>query len=117
MKSCLLMLVMVLQFSIGFGQFHSKPEYTVPSKKNALLKTLIAPVTLVGLGLYATTNNTILNKIEVREERNEWMPNFNHHADDYLQYAPIVAVYGLSLAGVKAENDFANRTWPFLFFL
>lgn len=110
MRSGLLMLVTILQFSITFGQSHSKYEYTVPPKKNALVKSLIAPVTLVGLGLYTTTNNSIINKIEVREERNEWMPNFNHHVDDYLQYAPIIAVYSLNLAGVKSENNFANRT-------
>jgi membrane-associated phospholipid phosphatase len=30
--------------------------------------------------------------------------------DNYLQYAPIVAAYGLSWMGFKPVNDFANRT-------
>jgi membrane-associated phospholipid phosphatase len=46
----------------------------------------------------------------VHEERQEWMPKFHHRADDYLQYAPIVAVYGLNALGIKGKNDFGNRT-------
>jgi membrane-associated phospholipid phosphatase len=38
------------------------------------------------------------------------MPNFRHRADDYLQHAPIVVVYGLNWLGVEGKNDFANRT-------
>jgi membrane-associated phospholipid phosphatase len=38
------------------------------------------------------------------------MPQFHHRADDYLQYAPIAAVYALNALGVKGRNDFVNRT-------
>lgn len=81
-----------------------------PSKSRSIQKAIAAPVILVGLGAYALTDNDLLNRYEVREERNEWIPKFHHHADDYLQYAPIVAVYGLNALGVKGKNDFANRT-------
>jgi membrane-associated phospholipid phosphatase len=47
---------------------------------------------------------------EIQEERNRYIPNFRHHADDYLQHAPILVVYGLNGLGVKGKNDFANRT-------
>lgn len=117
MRLLIILLITTLKLTIVFAQIdlpiESTPstEINPSSKKSkALQKALAAPLVLTGLGLYATTNNNILNRIEWREERNEWMPNFNHHADDYLQYAPIVAVYSLNLAGVKSENNFANRT-------
>ncbi|GHV03569.1 phospholipid phosphatase [Bacteroidia bacterium] len=31
--------------------------------------------------------------------------------DNYIQYAPAVAVYGLDLAGVKAKHNFRDRTF------
>ncbi|MEJ1241847.1 phosphatase PAP2 family protein [Chryseolinea sp. T2] len=75
-----------------------------------LSRAIVPPLLLVSAGLYATTDNEWLNKYEVKEERDERMPHFRCHVDDYLQYAPIVAVYGLNLAGVKGRNDFVNRT-------
>lgn len=41
----------------------------------------------------------------IREIRNRYIPNFSHHYDNFLQYAPGVSVYGLKLAGVKGRND------------
>ena len=32
-----------------------------------------------------------------------------YHIDDYIQYGPVAAVYGLSLAGVPAKNNFRDR--------
>ena len=69
-----------------------------------------APVVLTALSLYAFTDNENLDRWEIEELRNKVTPKFRHHADNYLQYAPIGAVYGLNLAGVKGKNDFANRT-------
>lgn len=56
------------------------------------------------------TDNENFDKFEVKDERDEWASHFRTHADDYIQYAPIAAVYGLNLMGVKGKNDFANRT-------
>ena len=33
------------------------------------------------------------------------------HADDYIQYVPAVAVYGLDFAGVKAKHNLRDRTF------
>jgi membrane-associated phospholipid phosphatase len=73
-------------------------------------RAVTAPIVLIGAGLYSKTDNEWLSNEEVKEERDEWTPSFHHHADNYIQYAPIVAVYGLNLAGVKGKNNFGNRT-------
>ncbi len=41
---------------------------------------------------------------DVRTLRNRYLPNFRYHYDDYLQYAPVVAVLGLHASGVKGKN-------------
>lgn len=73
-------------------------------------RAVAVPSLLISAGLLATTDNDIIDRLGVQEERNEWIPRFHTHVDDYLQYAPIVAVYGLNAFGMKGEHDFANRT-------
>src|SRR6478609_11967060 len=73
-------------------------------------RAIIAPSIFIMAGVVSSTDNEIFDKWEVHEERNEWIPKFRTHADDYVQYAPIVAVYGLNAFGLKGEHDFANRT-------
>lgn len=79
-------------------------------KSKGLHKAVAVPILLTAAGLYSLTDNDLLNKLEVQEERNEWAPGFHHRADDYLQYAPIVAVYGLNALGIKGKNNSVNRT-------
>jgi hypothetical protein len=78
-------------------------------KSVAFRRAVIAPIlfTVAGLSTLGDDND---DNYEVQEERNRHIPNFRHHADDYLQHSPIVAVYGLNWLGVKGKNDFANRT-------
>lgn len=89
-----------------------KDLYIAPAVQHSrsLQKAIAIPVLFVGAGLYAMTDNDVLNKYDVQEERNEIIPKFRHNADNYLQFAPIVATYGLGLAGVKGKNDLANQT-------
>ena len=105
------------------AQFNNKPNtdkslsfqkntYSKPPllKSKSFQKAIAIPILFTAAGLYSLTDNDIVNKYDVQEERNEWIPNYHHHADDYLQYAPIVAVYGLNALGVKGKNNFGNRT-------
>jgi len=88
----------------------SQPPLLKNSKSRLWQKALAAPIVLISAGAYATIDNDLIDRIEIQEERNEWMPGFRHHADDYLQYAPIAAVYGLNAFGLKGKNDFVNRS-------
>lgn len=75
----------------------------------AFRRAVIVPALFITAGL-STLDSDNDDNYEVQEERNRHIPNFRHRADDYLQHAPIVAVYGLNWLGVKGKNDFANRT-------
>ena len=37
-------------------------------------------------------------------------PTFSTHAESYFQFAPVVIVYGLDLAGYQGKNTFIDRT-------
>ena len=98
-------------FRSTFVKSNSLAESRFPRQ---FARAVSAPALLIGAGVYSMSDNDVLNKLEVKEERDEFLPNFTNHTDNYLQYAPIAAVYGLNLAGVKGRNDFTNRTILFV---
>lgn len=75
---------------------------------------ILIPSMLLGASLICFTHNTILDDLEYRKARNKWLSDFRIHADDYLQFAPIAAVYSLSLFGVECKNNIANQSYILL---
>lgn len=71
-------------------------------------KVIIAPVILIGSGLYATTDNDFLANFEFREERNEHLSKFRTHADNYFQFAPIAVALGMKALGVESRNNWVK---------
>ena len=119
MKFFLIVFIFLSCARISMAQVnpHKKPinkiDYSIHKdelKKNTFLQALKIPMVFTMAGLYTLSDDAVVSNTEVREERNEHIPDFRSHADDYLQFAPIVAVYGLNLAGVKGKNDMVNRT-------
>jgi len=71
------------------------------------LKPYIAPALLITSGtvLHFSTNTT--------HNFQNWMQSnfaYSGHVEDYLQYAPLAAVYSLNLLGIKGKNNFGNLT-------
>ena len=109
-----ILLSVILNFEFSFSQVNSEIDSVVVKQKTSqahkVLKAFAAPVVLTTVGLLAKTDNFFLSDQKVYEKRNASYPDFHTNADDYLQYVPIVAVYGLNAVGVKAKNNFGNRT-------
>lgn len=43
-----------------------------------------------------------------RSLRNDYLPQFNRHADDYLQYAPAAVMLGMKALGVKGRSSWGR---------
>lgn len=71
---------------------------------------LIIPTALIGIGAICSKSDWA--KYQIHEIRDELQENIDQRIsiDDYAQYAPAVAVYGLNACGVKGKHDFAERT-------
>ena len=102
--SIVLLLFLFLENDHTFGQ-DSTGGNSIQKKK--FYKSLSVPISLIGTGLLVKQGSHGLN-LAIRDKRNKDFPSFRTHVDDYLQYLPIAAVYGLELAGVKGENNFGN---------
>ena len=78
----------------------------IPTKKLKPV-SFIAPALLVGYGFIAINDHGILRELDLstKDELQEDHPFFTAHVDDYLQFAPAAAVYGLNLSGVKGKHN------------
>lgn len=43
-----------------------------------------------------------------RSLRKDYLPKFNYHADDYMQYAPAAVMLGMKFAGVKGRSSWGR---------
>ena len=81
-------------------------NFRYPDRKRGI-KPFIAPTLLIATGttLHFSTN--------AKQHFQNWTQNnfaYTGHIDDYLQYAPLAAVYSLDILGIKGENNFGNQT-------
>ena len=74
------------------------------TRHHPIIQNLVLPLSLFGTGFVLSTDNDILDKYKVREERNETFRNFHTSADDYLQFAPLVAGYSMLALGAKGNT-------------
>ena len=78
---------------------------------NTKLSPIILPAALIGYG-GLSFGETFIESTDDRfhHEINEKYPNFSSHLENTMQYAPVLAVYGLDLLGVKGKSSLLDQT-------
>ena len=71
---------------------------------------VIMPLSLIGAGTLGFIEPLKSSRYEVRDYLNEWRGDHRVTVDDYLQYVPLGSIYGLSLLGAEAKNNYIDRT-------
>ena len=79
-------------------------------KSNFKLGEVIMPLSLIGAGTLGFVEPVRSSRYEVRDFLNEWRGDHRTAVDDYLQYIPLVSVYGFSLLGAKSRHSYVDRT-------
>ncbi|HVY73637.1 MAG TPA: phosphatase PAP2 family protein [Puia sp.] len=79
------------------------------------VKSFIVPGCLIAYGFFAYHTDATLDLNEYFKEE-IWTedPHQHTHVDNYLQFAPAVAVYGLNIAGIKGKNDLFDASMIYL---
>jgi membrane-associated phospholipid phosphatase len=78
-------------------------------------KKFIIPGILIGYGIAARHIDALWDLSESIQE--EVWSDHSHNTttiDNYLQFAPAVAVYALNIAGIKGEHNFVDRSMIYL---
>lgn len=96
------------QLDYMYGKGKNKNSF---SNFSASYSKFIIPTAMISYGII-TRNNQPLKTLD-KSTHNEVDEHFNQRVriDDYFQYAPAVAVYGLDLAGIKAKHNLRDRTF------
>jgi hypothetical protein len=98
--------------AVSFSPIGSKENLSVkPFPNQNKVKSFILPAALITYGIVALNNNAVRN-LDITTSRTikDGNINFKNNADNYLQYAPAFAVYGLNAVGVKGKNNFGDRS-------
>lgn len=85
----------------------------VEGKNNApsLLRKAIVPFSLItcGVVIESLPANAGLSKINIRQYSNDHFAGYRTKADNFLQFTPLAAMFGLKLMGVKSRDDIINQ--------
>lgn len=78
--------------------------------------SFVVPASFIGYGLVSLMGNNLVRRLDysTKDELQEDHPLFAAHADNYLQFAPAVAVYGLNLVGIKGQHSLLDATGLYL---
>ncbi|MDP4263443.1 MAG: phosphatase PAP2 family protein [Bacteroidota bacterium] len=85
-----------------------------PARYKLTMKRMIIPVTLITYGFVSQSSHKLkafdvrIKKVVRRD------PDFHTCIDNYLQYAPGFAVFGLNAVGIKGKNNFRDRASIYL---
>jgi len=74
------------------------------------MKQLVLPATMITIGVIGVYSDWLESKnYQIKDELRENIDK-KITIDDFSQYAPIAAVYGLNIAGLKGYHNFEDRT-------
>ncbi len=107
-SNLLIFLIFVTLYSFGQNIVLDSIEF----KKNIdfTYEALIIPAVLIGYGVVGLESHTLLSiDRETRDEINEHIDT-KITVDDFSQYIPFLAVYGLNAVGIRSKNNFMDRT-------
>lgn len=99
---------------VSFAPYSSSQELDSAAHKHPVLRKVAIPATLITLGLLTLDEDEFINRFHIMEEKNEHAAVYNLHIEDFLQYAPAIAVYGLNIGGVKGKNPIIEETFLLL---
>ncbi|HEY4286552.1 MAG TPA: phosphatase PAP2 family protein [Puia sp.] len=85
------------------------------NEENIRPVSLIMPAVVTAYG-FAALKWDALKTFDGKVRKKVWFDNPHRltHLDNYLQYSPGLAVYGLNAAGVKGRHNFRDRTIIYL---
>jgi hypothetical protein len=91
-----------------------KVDWSVQPKKGFPVKAFIVPATMITYGILSMHTDALQDWNEkVKAELTEH-PHDRVHLDNYLQYSPAVAVFGLQALGIKGKHNFRDCAMIYL---
>lgn len=112
-KICLVVLFLLLSSAVRAGdslRCDMPRQETFDDCHRLKAVDIVVPAALIGVSALYIENGWMVR--QKRAVKYAVVPKDRHkvHVDDYVQYAPVGAVYGLNLAGLRGRHSFKDRT-------
>lgn len=89
----------------------AQPDSVVSDNTHHLkLKTLVVPVALTGASALCVHSGWLTKQRENIQDKLSAKGEHKIKIDNYIQYSPMLAVYGLNFLGVEGKHKFWDRT-------
>ncbi|MEO8769748.1 MAG: phosphatase PAP2 family protein [Ferruginibacter sp.] len=122
-KIILVIIITTLQFSTLKAQYiNTVPERNADTglhkkinwqlkKSNITFRSFALPAVMIAYG-FTTLNSDGLKDFNEDVKKEVWTenPHKQIHIDNYLQFVPAIAVYGLNISGIKGKNNLIDRS-------
>lgn len=82
---------------------HGKEKFIDQLASSQAFRMTYIGVPLVAGGLLVKSEDD-----HFRSLRNDYLPQFRHHADDYLQYLPAAVMLGMKIGGVESRSSWGR---------
>ena len=106
----------ILVWGLGFGPMYSVAAQSAVSadttsrsiRSGRVLRTLAVPVVLIGYGISTINGHGFYSSYQARDDIQRAFPHFHSSVDDYLPYAPYLALGVGLLPGHALRDDALN---------
>ncbi|MFD1315781.1 phosphatase PAP2 family protein [Namhaeicola litoreus] len=110
MKVKALIIALLVVFKLN-AQIDSTAVYLPKTdQKNSFLKSSIIPFSIIGVGLYVNYSNGNLGKVNLQNEIQNGLNDFETSLDDFLFVTPSLVMYGADLLKIESKNDAFTQT-------
>ncbi len=90
------------QIDTAASKLKIESNFSNPRKIQAYL----IPAVFIGYGIISLEDNAVRKlDLNTKLELSEDHPRFAAHIDNYIQFAPFIALYGLEIAGLKGKSS------------
>jgi PAP2 superfamily len=126
-KPVLVSIISILGFQSVQAQYTdtAKTTFTKPytssfkinllNKNRLTAKSLLVPGIMIAYGFTSIENDGLQRfNAEIKDEVYAENPHKKVSIDNYLQFAPAAAVYGLNAMGIKGKHNFRDRSMIYL---
>lgn len=111
MKNLLILFIILLVHTFGYGQKVEDNTIQLTASKKNNYRSFIIPGSLIGFGFVGLKSDRLKKlNFEIMKQLNK-NGQIELKIDDYSQYVPFLSVYGLNAIGLKGKNSFKNRTF------
>lgn len=108
MKRFLAIFLVALFPLVGVAQYRSADTLSFGQKLDKFTSTRFYKMTYIGVPLVVSGIVVKGQDDHFRSLRNDYLPHFSRHVDDYLAYIPVTALVGMKTFGVESRSSWGR---------